>query len=161
MFNVGNYVVYKRNVCIIKELKEVSGKKYYVLKPINDESLSISILYDNVSNLLRDIISKEQSEKLIQSIPKIEIITVNDKLIENEYKNLLNTGSLEDLVKIIKTTYSRNNERIINHKKIGEKDDSYFNKAENILYSELSISLNMSYEDTKKYVIDKVEELIK
>jgi len=43
--------------------------------------------------------------------------------------------------------------------KIGEKDENYFNKVENLLYNELSINLGMSYDDTKKYIINKVEEL--
>jgi len=160
MFKAGEYVVYKRNVYKIKELKMVGDKKYYVLEPIDDKSLTISVLFDN-SKVLRSIISKEDSEKLIESIPHIEIIKINDKTIENEYKTLINTGKLEDLIKIIKTTYLRNEERLSNNKKIGEKDENYFNKAETLLYNELSISLGKSYEDTKKYVFDKVESLKK
>lgn len=156
MYNINDYVVYKRNVCKIKEIRD---DVYYVLVPIDDDSLVITVPKNNPS--IRSIISKEESEKLINSIPQIEIIKVNDKLLENEYKNLLNSGKLEDLVKIIKTTYLRNLDRLSNHKKIGEKDDNYFRKSENLLYNELSISLNLSYEDTKEYVIKKVTSLEK
>lgn len=121
MFKLQDCVVYKRNVCIIKEIKEVNDKKYYVLSPIDDSSLTISVPFDNANNFLRNIVSKEESEKLIMSIPNIDIIKANDKLIEAEYKKLLATGKLEDIVKIIKTTYLRNNDRIMNHKKIGER----------------------------------------
>ena len=130
-----------------------------MLSPIDDKSLTISVLLDKVDNLLRKIISKEECEKLIMSIPNIEIIKVDDKLLENEYKNLLSTGKLEDLIRIIKTTYLRNKERVDNHKKIGEKDENYFNKAESLLYNELSICLGMNYSDTKKYIVDKVKSL--
>lgn len=160
MFKVGEYVVYKRNVCVIKELKEINNKKYFILIPIDDNTLTISIPYDKSNHLLRNIISKEESEKLINSIPDIELIKVNDKLLENEYKKLLSTGNLEDLVKIIKTTYLRNFNRLSNNKKIGEKDDNYFKKAENLLYNELSISLNKNYVDTKKYVEDRAKSLV-
>ena len=159
MFKIQEYVVYKRNVCIIKEIKELNNQKYYVLSPIDDKSLTISVLLDKVDNLLRKIISKEECEKLIMSIPNIEIIKVDDKLLENEYKNLLSTGKLEDLIRIIKTTYLRNKERVDNHKKIGEKDENYFNKVESLLYNELSICLGMNYSDTKKYIVDKVKSL--
>ena len=161
MFKVGDYVVYKRNVCKIEETKEVNNKKYYVLIPIDDKTLSISILLDKADLLLRKPITKDESEKLIESIPNIDTIKVNHKLMENECKLLFNTGKLEDLIKIIKTSYLRNYDRILNHKKISEKDDNYFNKAETLLYNELSISLGKSYEDTKKYVIEKVESLRK
>ena len=159
MYKIGEFVVYKRNVCSISDIKEINNKKYYILIPIDDKTLTISIPVD--SNNIRTIITKEESEKLIQSIPNIEIIKVNDKLIENEYKKLLSTGNLEDLVKIIKTTYLRNKERIDNKKKIGEKDESYFNKAETLLYNELSISLGKNYSDTRNYIIEKVNELLK
>lgn len=155
MYKIGDYVVYKRDVCIIKDIVE----NYYVLNLIDDNTLTIKVLFK--SNLLRNIITKEESENLIKSIPNIEIININDKLLENEYKRLLSTGNLEDLVKIIKTTYLRNENRIINHKKIGEKDDNYFKKAERFLYNELSISLNKTYEETKEYIKYKVDELVK
>lgn len=155
MFKINDYVVYKRKVCKIKEMKD----NIYILVPIDDESLKITLPKTNT--LIRNIISKEESEKLIKSIPTIDIIKTCDKLIENEYKNLLNSGKLEDLVKIIKTTYLRNEDRIANHKKIGEKDDNYLKKAENLLYNELSISLGLSYDETKKYIYNTVESLLK
>lgn len=34
-------------------------------------------------------------------------------------------------------------------------------KAEKLLYDELSISLNKTYDETKDFVVNKVEELIK
>lgn len=155
MYKIGDYVVYKKDVCIIKEIDD----NYYVLNPVDDKSLTIKVFC--TSNLIRDIITKEESEKLINSIPNIEVINVSDKLLENEYKRLLTTGSLEDLVKIIKTTYLRNENRINNHKKIGEKDDNYFKKSEKLLYNELAISLGKTYEETKNYIKEKVDELVK
>jgi len=77
-------------------------------------------------------------------------------MMEYEYKNLLSSGSHEDLVKIIKTTYLRNKERIDNKKKISDKDNRYFQLAEKYLYNEFSIVLGLTIEDTKEYVIDKV-----
>jgi len=74
-------------------------------------------------------------------------------------QGILQSGKLEDLICIIKTSYLRNDERKKTGKKIGEVDDSYFKLAEKILYNELSISLNMSYEDTKEYVIESVEKI--
>lgn len=154
MYKIGDYIVYKRDVCKIKDIKDSN----YVLNPIDDETLTIRLPQSN--NLIRQIISKKESEELIKKIPNIDIIKVNDKLLENEYKNLLNSGKLEDLVKIIKTTYLRNEDRINNRKKIGEKEDNYFKKSEKLLYNEISISLNLSYEETKKYIKERVEKLV-
>ena len=159
MFKINDYVVYKRDVCLVKEIKMISNKNYYVLSPIDDASLKISVPVEN--ELIRPILSMNDANMLIEKIPNICPLTVNDKMIENEYKNLLNGDSIEDLIRIIKTTYLRNDERKNLGKKIGEKDDTYFKKAERILYNELSLSLNMSYEDVSKYVYNKVSELCK
>ena len=159
MYKIGDFVVYKRDVCKIVNIKNEKGINYYILVPIDDDTLKITVDVNN--NFIRSIKTKEESESLIKDILNIDVINTDDKNLENEYKKLLSSGSLEDLVKIIKTTYLRNKERMDNHKKIGEKDDNYFKKAEKLLYNELSISLNMSYEDTKNYIINKVNNLIK
>ena len=44
-------------------------------------------------------------------------------------------------------------------KKRSEKDTTYFNHAEKYLYTEFSVVLGKSYEDTKEYVISKVKEI--
>lgn len=71
----------------------------------------------------------------------------------------MQTGTHEDLIKIIKTTYFRNKERIDNNKKTTDKDNYYFNQAELYLYNEFSVVLNLTYEETRQYVIDKLNKL--
>lgn len=56
-------------------------------------------------------------EEIIQSIPTIETIKSDSKILEQEYKLLIQSGTHEDLIKIIKTTYLRNKERLDNNKK--------------------------------------------
>lgn len=157
MFKIGDFVVYKKDVCKIKDEKEKDGIKHFVLNPIDDGSLTITVSFDN--ELLRNIISKEEAEELILSIPNIGIIESNDKLIESEYKKLLYSGSHEDLIKVIKTTYTRNDTRKKLGKKIGDKDRDYFEKSERYLYNELSLALNMEFDECKDYIIKKVSEI--
>lgn len=161
MHKIGEYVVYRKEVCEITDIKEkvFNNKDYYVLVPINDKSLKLQVpVEDNV--YLRELVSKEELEKIIEIIPQIEIINVTDKLIENEYKRLMNSGSFGDLIKIIKTTYLRNKNRLENNRKISEKDEQYFEKAEKYLYTEFSIVLNKSYDETKEYIVNRVENEI-
>ena len=161
MYNIGDYVVYKRDVCMILEIKEnyYNDTDYYVLSPIKDSSLKINVPTNN-KKLLRNLMSKEEVESLIKKIPNIEVVDVDDKLIEYTYKELLKSESHEDLVKIIKTSYLRNKDRTLNNKKPGEKDSTYFNLAELYLYNEFSVVLGKTFEDTKNYVISKVENLV-
>lgn len=160
MFKEGSYVVYKQNVCKIKEIKHsaLSDKDYYVLVPVSDESLIIDLPVDN--NNLRNLITREELDNFIKTIKDIKTINVsNDKMLEQEYKLLLKDGTHESLIKIIKTTYLRNKDRVENKRKIGQKDEEYFKKAERLLYTEFMIILNKSYDETKKYVEDIVSKL--
>ena len=92
---------------------------------------------------------------IINKIPFIEPLPDN-KYIENDYKELLKEGTHEGLIKIIKTSYLRNQIRKGLGKKIAERDNNYFQLAEKILYNEFSISLDKSIEETRQYIIDKI-----
>ena len=161
MYKKDDYVIYKHEVCKIKEIKEnkFMGNTYYVMTPIDDDSLIIDIPTENKMGFLRDIISAKEAHNLINRIPEIDPIdNINEKYLEATYKELLNNGNYEDLVKIIKTTYLRNEDRINNNKKISEKDSTYFKLAEKYLYNELAISLNMTVQEVKNYIFEIVNK---
>ena len=159
MYNINSLLVYKKDVCIVKDIKYkyIKDTDYYILTPLIDKSLNIQIPTN--SPHIRNLITKEKVKEIINSIPKIDIIKSNSKSLENEYKELMQSGKHEDLIKIIKTTYLRNKERIDNNKKTTDKDTYYFNQAETYLYNEISAVLNLSYEDAKNYIINEVTKL--
>lgn len=159
MFKINDYLVFKKDVCKVKKIKQYNNEDYYILTPISDESLTINVPVSNKFNQIRSLITKEEVLNIIKEIPHIEEIKVQDRQIEQEYKSLLQNANHKDLIKIIKTAYSRNQKRLDENKKIGEKDNNYFNLAEKYLYTEFSIVLNMSYDETKEYVVNEVKKL--
>ena len=134
MFKLNDYLVYQKNIYQIIGIKYkyLNNQDYYILNSVIDPSLTIKLPCNN--NSIRHIINKDEVKEIIKKIPKIDIIKLDDKLLEIEYKKLLN-GSLEDLIKIIKTTYLKNKERLDAKKKISDKDKTYFNKAKLLLYT--------------------------
>lgn len=158
MKQVGDYIVYRKDVCKIADIKKnhFNDMDYYLLIPIDDESLHIDVPIENRMGYLRDLISKEEVVNIIKKIPMITVIESDEKRLEYEYKNLLSEGTHENLIKIIKTTYLRNKDRLDNKKKISDKDNHYFQLAEKYLYNEFSVVLDMNYDDTKEYVINQV-----
>ena len=154
-----SYIPSVKDVCEVEEVKTkyIKDIDYYVLSPIVDKSLKIQIPTN--SQATRNLISKERIEEIIRSIPTIDIIKSDSKTLENEYKQLMQQGTHENLIKIIKTTYLRNKERIDKNKKTTDKDNYYFNQAESYLYNEFSVVLNLSYEETKEYIISEVQKL--
>lgn len=156
MFKIGEIVVYNQYICKIKEIKRnnLLGKDFYVMTPINDESLIIDLPTENRLGNIKKIMNKEEALEFIKTIPDIKELDIDDKYIEQKYKDLLKAGNHEDLIKIIKTSYLRNDIRINNNKKPSEKDNTYLKKAEDLLYYELTYSLSMSYDEVKQYIID-------
>ena len=159
MYKINDFIIYKREVCKILDVlpNYFKDKDYYLLCPLSDDTLTIKVPVNNKE--IRSLISKKEVEKIIKEIPNIDIVNSDTKQLESIYKELLASNLHEDLIKIIKTTYLRNKERLDNNKKTTDKDNYYFNLAENYLYQEFSIVLNLSYDETKQYVIDKVAKL--
>lgn len=147
-----DYIVYRKETC------KIIGKEdgYYKLVPINDTSIKYKVPVN--SNFLKKVITKEEIDRLLLEIPEINTIDLGEKQIEQEYKELMKSGTHEDLVKIIKTSYLRNQIRILNNKRISEIDDEYFKRAEKYLYEEIGIVLNLSFENTKEYIINKLKK---
>ncbi len=160
VFDIQDYVVYRNEVCFIKEIRKrfIGGKDYYVLSPSSDSSLTIHLPIDEHIRL-KPIMTKQEAMNFIKSIPSILPIACNDKTLESEYKALLRTEEKKDLVRIIKTTYFRNQERLKAGRRVGEKDETYFNKAEKLLYNELAVSLGMNFEETKEFVIHTIRHM--
>lgn len=160
MYKLGDLLVYKKDVCEVVEIKPkyLRDMDYYILVPITDKSLKIQIPVN--SKVIRNLITKDKVEEIIHRIPNIEVIQTDAKTIDYDYKQLMQSGTHEDLIKIIKTTYLRNKERIDNNKKTTDKDNYYFNQAELYLYNELSVVLGLTYDETKEYIIKEVEKLI-
>lgn len=158
MYKVGDFVVYRRDVCKVVGLskKYRNDEDYYKLAPTNDLTLTINTSTTDSEKLFRPVISKSDAEKLIAKIASIEIITSDEHLLEPIYKELVNSGSQEDLMKIIKTTCFRRDSHPINGKKCSEKNKIYFRMAEKMLYRELAVALNKTYDETKEYVISKL-----
>lgn len=159
MYSVNDYLKCGKDVCKVKEIKEkrFNDMDYYLLIPIKDESLKIEIPVN--SEKLSSLISIEDLNDLLKNIPNIEPIDMEEKFLENEYKRLLSTGDYEDAIKVIKTTYLRNKKRKENNKKLAEKDINYFQQAEDYLYNEFSVVLGKDYDETKEYIINKIDEI--
>lgn len=161
MYKINDYIIYKREVCKINDIlpKFFKDNDYYLLSPLSDDTLTIKVPVNNKE--IRSLIAKKDIDKIINDIPNIEPVNSDTKSLEGIYKDLLSSGSHTDLIKIIKTTYLRNKERIDNNKKTTDKDNYYFNLAEKYLYQEFQIVLNLTYDEAKEYVINKVAKLSK
>lgn len=164
MYKINDVVMYKRDVCRIKDIKtnSLNGNEYYVMVPLTDESLIIDTPVENRLGYIKDLVSLDEVNALISEIPNLEPFeNLDDKNIEMYYKNAIYNGTHRDLIRVIKSSYIRNENRVKNNKKISEKDDKYFKLAEKYLYTEFGSVLNMSFDEVKDYILKEVQKNLK
>lgn len=156
MYKINDYLIYKNEVSIVRDIlyDYKNNTDYYSLSILSDDSLLVKVPVNSLN--IRSVISKVELDELIKKIPDIKIIDDDLKVLEFEYKKLLHTNKCEDLVKIIKTTYLRNKERIDNNKKTSDKDMYYFNLSERLMYQEVGVVLGISIDKAREYIVSKI-----
>lgn len=165
MFEIGDYVVYgSKGVCKVVDISEMdlggSSRRYYFLEPVQDKGSKVYLPVDNQKAVIRPVMTREEALELIDEIPEVEDLQVPDeRKREVSYKDAMRQCSSRVWVSIIKTLYNRKRERIALGKKITALDEKYLRAAENELYGELSVALNVSQEDAQKCVDKYIERV--
>lgn len=165
MYEIGDFIIYGNNgVCRVESVGPLNSpdipkdRVYYTLSPYYMKGSRIFTPADNQKVIMRPVISKDEALELIDNIKDIESLWIPDeKKQENHYKDALRKCDCSELVKIIKTIYLRKQSRLVEGKKITSSDEKYFQMAEDRLYGELAISLDMDIEEVKEYVVARVE----
>lgn len=149
MYKIGDYIV-KANtgVCKIENISHLDmpgvdkNKLYYQLMPLEDGKGTIYLLVENAESKTRSIMSREHALQVIENISAVEEFQfTNDKLREQKYKEVIRENNPEELLKLIKTIYLRNEERSRQGKKNTTVDEYYFSLTEKSLFSELRLVL--------------------
>ena len=132
-------------------------KKYYVLEPVFEKASTIYTPVNNDKIVMRRIMNKEEAEKLIAHIEEIETVWIQEeKRREQTYKEAIYDS--RSLVQIIKTLYQRKRSRINEGKKVFSSDEQYLHKAEELLYSEMSIALSIPKDKVEAYIAEAVDK---
>ena len=120
MFKIGDYVAhYKEGVCEVTSIGKLDiscsdkKKEYYTLKPLYDAGGTLYTPVENEKRQIREVITSEEAQALIEDMLNIETIGVTDeKRREIFYKEALLRNQCRDWVAIIKTSYTRKMKRI-------------------------------------------------
>jgi RNA polymerase-interacting CarD/CdnL/TRCF family regulator len=162
MYKVNDVVMYRRNVCKVVGLSETGagGEAIYDLVPYDtqDGSVRMQVPVSNKGGHLRSLITRKEIRDLIKKTPSVQCLDSKPANMKSQYANLLKSDSLQDLICIIKTSYLRNKARADQHKKLASIDDEYLHKAEKYLYDELSVALDMTFDQSKAYFNKEVEK---
>jgi len=160
MYQINELVVFGNNgVCKIENIgvPNISGivkdMQYYTLTSIFSKG---SVIYTPVINSkvsMRKIITIEEAQELMDNIQSIPIMIVeSEKYLDEKYRSAISSQKCEDLLQIIKTVYIKQQQKESEGKKLGQVDERYMKQAEDMLYSELSIVLDIPKEKVKAYI---------
>ena len=167
MFQTGDYIIYgTRGVCRVKNIGTLDfsgtkGRLYYTLSPCYMEGSTVYTPVDATGIVMRPVMTREEALALIDEIPQIEELWIKDeKSREYAYKEAIRGCDNRELVRIIKTIYNRGRSRMEAGKKVTVADNKYFKIAEENLYGELAVSLDLTKEEAKQFVMDRVKAVI-
>jgi CarD family transcriptional regulator len=160
VFKKGEYVVSgNKGVCVVENITtlSISGvdkeREYYILKPIYVAGSTVYVPVDTADSSMRRVLSREEADRLIQAIPDIPLISIaNDKFLEQEYKGCMKTNDCADWVRVIKTIYLRKQKRLQAGRKVTAVDEKYSRLAEDNLYGELAVALEIPKTEVKNYI---------
>lgn len=165
MFEEGTMVTYgSSGVCRIvgfthMEIDGVDRKRlFYILQPAYNPGTTLYTPTDSQKTSIRPILTKEQAMELIQKIPRMETLWIeNEKQREQSYKESIRKYDCEEWVRIIKTLYKRKRDRSGRGKKTTAVDEKYWKLAGDLLYGELACALEIERDQVERFINENVE----
>ncbi|WP_455714980.1 CarD family transcriptional regulator [Anaerosporobacter sp.] len=160
MFEVGTYLVYGLNgVCKVEKVgpmessSNINEKLYYTLAPVYVSGSRIITPVENNKVKMRPIITRAKVMELINYMKQCEPLWIQDDREREEiYKNAIKENNSIDLIRMIKALYLRKQSRLAEGKKATASDEKYFKLAEDSLYGEFAIVLDMDKKDVVDYI---------
>ena len=160
MFNVGEKIIYGENgVCTVEKIAplNMSGaskeKLYYYLTPMIGSGTYCAPV--DTMAFMRPVMSREEAEALVDSIPGIPPAICNDSRfnhVDAFYRDLFKLHTNEALVSVIKGLRCRMAER----KTRSSRAEATMKRAKDILHGELSVALEIEFGDVEEYIKERI-----
>ncbi|MCR4789043.1 MAG: CarD family transcriptional regulator [Lachnospiraceae bacterium] len=165
MYKKGQYVICGVNgICQVEDITTLNldgvdkSRKYYLLKPVFSNGSTVYKPTDLNDGSIRPALNKKEAEELISEIPSINTIAIADeKTLEKTYKDLIHSSDPKSLVSLIKTIHMRKEKRLLKGFKVTALDSRYFKQAEDFLYGELSVALDIPRNEVREYITERCE----
>lgn len=166
MYQIGELIVYgATGVCRVTEIvaKKFSRtdpeKIYYILTPLYQAG-TITTPIENGKIFTRPVITRDEAISLIDEIPHIHVEAYHNpnlQQLENHYKAALESHDCIDLLRLTMSTYRKKREREEAKLKFGAVDRRYMERAENLLFGELAVALNIERDDVQAFIENRLQ----
>jgi CarD family transcriptional regulator len=164
MLNIGELVIYSgHGICKVDDICDQTyagnTQTYYVLHPLeNSRQLTISIPVDSQKVHMSKLIQSDQAEKILESfhLPGVDWIENNHNRTQ-VYNDIVKKGDRKEIARVVSTLIRKKQQSEKNDKKFGEQDKRLLFSIQNILFNELAISLNTTYDA----ILEEVYKIIR
>lgn len=164
MNQVSEYVRYGSNgIFCVEDIRKRTGKDgvmsdWYILRSHKD-GVDTSVMTPVDNALIRPIMSKKEIVSLIDEMPEIPELWFEDKRQRFDcFQTILESGSVYELVQMIKSIYHMRQLKEEEGKHLSDKDRDMFTFAESLFFDEVSISYDIKKEEVLDFILHRVQE---
>ncbi len=152
MIFYGNTGVYRvEGVGPVKHIRECDpDRNYYRLSSLHGRE--ITYVPVDTGTYMRPVMSKQEAESLLSKaggLPGLPCASRDSRVLREHYQSLLSTHRCQDLVCLIKAVDAKGKQAAREGKHLGKIDQEYKKRAERMLCEELSVSLELPYEQAQ------------
>ena len=166
MFQVGEYIVYGINgICRVAEIgpspyDKADTRLFYLLIPIhNPMGSTIYTPVDNQRVPMRPLMTREEIDRLVVTIPAQEVLQVPvEKQRREIYRTVIGELRPEGYVQVIKTVRRRRAELTAARKHFPVTDLEYGRLAQHLLSSECAHVLGITEAEADAYLSEYFEK---
>lgn len=170
MYQIGDLILYGgTGVCRVTEVvakrfsRSEPEKLYYVLRPLYSSG-TITTPVENSKVFTRPVITRDEAIALIDTIPTIHAEAYHNsnlQQLESHYRSELESHDCLDLLKLTMSTYQKKLERERAKLKFGAVDRRYMERAENLLFGELAVALDIERDSVQRFIEDRLRIVLR
>ncbi len=167
MLNIGESVIYgSHGLCMVRDilvpsfLERGKEKQYYMMISAVDAGSVLYVPVDGAEDKVREVISADYAEGLIDDIEDIEELDLPEgKKAEPAILEVIKRNVADEMMSLVKSLHKIKALREIQGKKFATLNEKYLNIAEKLLYTELAFSLKTEKDVIKRRVVEVLTEL--
>ncbi len=167
MFQPGELVVYgTTGVCRVEEVTRPNRtgpdreRQYYLLKPLHQDGVIYTPVESNGKVPIRAVITREEAEALIDLIPTMCAEAYHGPTLQalaQHYQTVVRSHDCRDLIELMMSIYAKRQLVESQNRRLGMVDERFMKQAERLLYGELSVALDIPFDDVQSYIAQRVD----
>lgn len=165
MFQKGDFVIYGNlGVCRVKDTMTCKfegldeAHLYYVMEPVYQGGV-LYVPADNPKIFLRAVISADEANRLIDNIPAMQNEAFHSgsaQELSAYYEQAFSSHKCEDLLGLTISINNKKKRLARQNKRFGRVDEHFMRRAEDNLYGELAVALNIPRDQVQEYISERI-----